>query len=184
MPFYVYQCERDPVSGSVGYSRRKKIPLAGKKGPFYLHNQERFEDVKEDERMRRALEWSMKEAEMLRLLECDSEECAIVIDLKPKVDNNVSLYQLRDVWGYSYKAWTPILLHLETLFVDREANNPAQFKKRFSDEQCEREHIYEFLYLNGGYGSSSWSWGRIGSVNGALLLPDALKYFLSILNAR
>jgi hypothetical protein len=36
----------------------------------------------------------------------------------------------------------------------------------------------KLLYLQGGIKEGSWVWGRIGSVNGCLLWPDAFNFFV------
>ena len=73
----------------------------------------------------------------------------VIIDLKPKQNKeNISLYELMDVWGYSDSGWSPILLHLHGLLVDEDPNGIDRSK--FSIEDYDREGpIYEFMYLNG-----------------------------------
>lgn len=100
----------------------------------------------------------------------------IVIDLKPNVAQNVSLYRLLDVWGFSHAEWTPLALRLEVLFVDLTDEDPKLFKSSFSDEGADRSLVGEFLYVQGGTSVGTWNWGRVGSVNGALLWPDAFDY--------
>lgn len=53
------------------------------------------------------------------LAEMDRPASTLVIDLKPNNKKpNLSLYEVRDVWGYSSSGWTPILMRLDGLFVD------------------------------------------------------------------
>jgi hypothetical protein len=40
-----------------------------------------------------------------------------------------------------------------------------------------RDFTYEFLYVNGGAKGGTWTWGLVGRVNGALLWPDALRFY-------
>jgi hypothetical protein len=109
-------------------------------------------------------------------------EHRILIDLKPSDKTNVSLYRLRDGWGYSNEGWTPLALRLESLLVDDPRDNPTIFKQEFLGPSETRDFIYEFLYLNGGTSGGKWTWGMVGRVNGALLWPDALRYFISSIN--
>lgn len=47
--------------------------------------------------------------------------------------------------------------------------------KQFSPNSKNREDIFEFLYLQGN--ERGWNWGRVGSVNAALLYKSAREYF-------
>jgi hypothetical protein len=105
-----------------------------------------------------------------------AEQQEIVIDLKPTVGCNVSLYRLLDVWGFSCEEWTPLALRLECLFVDVDQADPRKFKESFTVIEAKRECVGEFLYLQGGVHSGSWNWGMIGRVNGTLLWPKAFSY--------
>jgi len=100
----------------------------------------------------------------------------IVIDLKPGVQRNVSLYRLCDVWGYSYNDRTPLALRLECIFADYDNPNPALFKSGFTCPPEAPSVVDEFLYVHGGVAGGMWNWGQAGRVNGALLRPDAIRY--------
>ena len=185
MPFYLYQKERINTESSR-YIRKEEISLAGKnviynsliKTGQLIENQDQGD-----------LKWHLSESDLLSTAidEYLSESAlpndyAIVIDLKPKDKKRVSLYELKDIWGYSYSPdYTPIALRLETLAVDLDHPNPDALKQRFETNDRLREPVHEFLYLRGGSGagndSGTWNWGQVGSVNGALLWPDALKFF-------
>jgi hypothetical protein len=74
-----------------------------------------------------------------------------------------------------------ICLRLDPLFVDREEEDSVAFKQEF--EMPDKDlggPVHEFLYLNHPEGTSQkrWSWGPVGQVNGALLWPEALAYFM------
>jgi hypothetical protein len=101
-----------------------------------------------------------------------------VIDLKPRQKGNLSLYWLRNLWGFTYDWWTPLALHLETIFVDREVQEPEKEKESLSDAQASRQQVGEFLYLQGGFRGGTWNWGMVGRVNGALLWADAFEYLI------
>ena len=92
--------------------------------------------------------WHASAADIVASLGGQSGQ-TIVIDLKPTVAQNVSLYLLRDVWGYSAKDWTPLALRLECLFVDRAHSNPMKFKAAFDDAGADGTLIGEFLIVVG-----------------------------------
>ena len=183
MPFYLYQKERINAESS-SYIRQEGIRLAGKNVIYnsLIKTGQLIESQDQGD-----FEWHLSDYDLLStaidqyLSESASpNDYAIVIDLKSGGKERVSLYELKDIWGYSYSLdYTPIALRLEPLVVDFDHPNPDDLKQRFYAFDSLREHVYEFLYLQGGAGkdSGTWNWGQVGSVNGALLWPDALKFF-------
>lgn len=159
MPFYVYECLRGAQS-RLEYTQTRDVRLGVKTGVFYPHVERCVGESRDNAEHCQHFEWEMCEKDLLGKLGFSTGSYAVVIDMKPTVRNNVSLYQLRQVWGFSYPEWTPILVRLETLFVDRETEDPAAFKMHFHDRECERTPVHEFLYLQGGWKSGSWAWGR------------------------
>jgi hypothetical protein len=103
-----------------------------------------------------------------------------VVDLKPRVAGNVSVFRLLDVWGYSEDQWTPLALRLQAIFSDRDEPNPL-FKNSFVDPGTDHTLVREFLYVQGGVSSGTWNWGMVGRVNGALLWPDAFDFLVTAL---
>lgn len=170
MAFLLYSLRNE---GVTTYQLVRKISLGGKSGPV-----SRFVCSPATAKPR----WKICESQLLRLVD-GGEKNAVVVDLKPEVRRNVSLYRIRDIWGYSADGWTPILLKLTRLFSDRDTENPQEFKQSFDEREARIETVYEFLYLQGECSDDSWSWGRVGNVNGTLLFPEALDYFLGVLNA-
>ena len=174
VPFIVYRKEENFLI------KEKEIALAGKNGPIFSiimkrANAERWQEkYKEDY----GIGWEITENDLLKELNFNFENFSLVIDLKPTVKNNVSLYYLRRIWGYSYFGWTPIALQLETIYVDKEIKNSEEFKKKVIIPTHKGDIVHEFLYLQGGIKEGSWVWGRIGSVNGCLLWPDAFNFFV------
>jgi len=125
--------------------------------------------------------WHLNVQEALALTD-EYPNSTLVIDLKPKQNKtNLSLYELLDVWGYSYSGWTPILLHLEGLFVDADPNsvNRNDFVK--AENEIEGP-IYEVLYLDGSVENGkivgTWNAPPASPTNAALLWPDTLDYFV------
>ena len=112
----------------------------------------------------------------------------LIIDLKPKQNkNNLSLYELMDVWGYSDKGWSPILLRLSGLFVDADPKRVDREKFVISDKEREGP-IYEFMYLTGsvkdGKLDGLWNAPPASPTNAALLWPEALAYFFMSIRKR
>jgi hypothetical protein len=48
--------------------------------------------------------------------------------------------------------------------------------KKTRTSSAERDVVGEFLYVQGGTTGGTWNWGPVGSVNGALVWPDAFAY--------
>lgn len=170
MPFIVYERKN-------GYLERvKKVSLAGY-GPIHSLAESRFlnASVKNNNE---GIGWEIAEEDLIEELGFDAEKFRLVIDLKPNVKQNVSLYYLRRILGYSYDTWTPVALQLETIFVDKEVENPAEFKQKFREPSEDGDIVHEFLYLQGGREEGNWVWGRVGNVNGCLLWPSALRFFV------
>jgi hypothetical protein len=119
MPFLLYVLE-----GATYVRVRGGIPLAGLNGPFCAAAR----------RVPNGPEWELPETELLRFYGVDPNHYAVIIDLKPKVQNRVALYRLRHVWGFSAHGWTPLALELEGLYVDEippHEVSPMAFKQRF-----------------------------------------------------
>jgi len=171
MPFWTYAV-RSGVSGSAPtYIRDHKVPLSGKNGPFYKYVSQLITGDEEE------LYWDMTESQILSELGVEhTENAAIVVDLKPNVKDNVSLFRIRRVWGISHPEWSPIAVQLETLFIDWATTEADKMKMDFKEPE-NRNLVHEFLYLRGGTSSGGWSWGQVGSVNAALLWPDDFNHF-------
>ncbi|MFZ1977623.1 MAG: hypothetical protein WAV76_06665 [Bacteroidota bacterium] len=175
MGLYIYQVK--PTSeGNTKFLNPERVSLAGKNGPIRS-----FVYSKIDKETIEPFTWHMSKGDMLLKLgvsENDLSSRAIVIDLKPK-EEKAELYLLQNVWGYTANDWTPIALHLEELSIGvKRVRNaaPSIFTSIGSDDTP----IVEFLYLQGGLKKDNWRWGPVGSVNGALLWPSTLQYFLSV----
>lgn len=171
MPFIVYRKEGNQLE------KVKEVSLAGRNGPIYSLAKSKCSNIHVNEEEEEGIGWEITEKEIIKELGFDAGLHRLVIDLKPSVKNNVSLYYLRKIFGYSYYGWTPIALQLETIFVDKYVENPEEFKQKFQPPE-EGDIVHEFLYLRGGYKEGNWVWGRAGSVNGCLLWPDALRFFI------
>ena len=166
MPFLLYQHWPNDA-GSRTFRRVKQVSIGGR-GPIAAHVADECGDEP-------GCRWHMSETQLLSRLTVTPDH-AVLIDLKPTTQGNVSLYRLTDVWGFSYRQWTPICLRLESLFIDEHIENVEAFKEEFQLRSDGGVIAYEFLYLNGGVSEGNWNWGMTGAVNSALLFRDAWEY--------
>ena len=172
MPFFLYRLE-----GREYVRLRSNIPLAGLNGPFCGAARCAPKNP----------EWELSETELVKFYEVDPAHHAVIIDLKPRVKKEVSLYRLKNVWGYSSHGWTPLALELEALYVDRvlpKGFTAKTFKKRFPARKGKGDQVYEFLYVGGDGHGGKWSFGRVGSVNAPLLWADVFNSFLKRINSK
>ncbi|MBI3578197.1 MAG: hypothetical protein HY089_02145 [Ignavibacteriales bacterium] len=113
----------------------------------------------------------------------------LVIDLKPyQHKDNLSLYEVLNIWGYSSNGWTPILLHLAGLFVDVDPNSVDRNNFQIAESDIDSP-IYEVLYIKDGTVKDgkivgTWNPPPPSSTNGALLWPETLKYFVRCIKER
>jgi|SRR5579864_7866124 len=135
--------------------------------------------------------WHARERDLLLGMGVKAgENHGVIIDLKPDAVENVSLYEIDDIWGISNENWTPLALRLKPLFVDHKEIQPDRFKKRFRMPSTETildngGAIHEFLYVSHREGvEGRWRWGRNGVVNATLLWPEAFEYFVSSIQER
>lgn len=173
MPFLLYKRSDNDMR------RVKKVSLGGKHGPFARHVQRLLDDGAEA-----PIEWHMDSRAILHQLGVDTPgDHALIVNLKPKAEGNVSLYRITDAWGHTKAKWTPLGLRMEMLFVDREEPDPDRFQERFQVPPGDGDLVHEFLYLTGGAKKDRWMWGRTGTVNAALLWPDTFRYFVEAMTA-
>jgi len=177
MPLLLYE-RADAPEGGTKYTQLKDISLAGTTtGLIYPF-------VRAYAPAAPPFAWHATVRDLLDEAGIPSKRRTVVADLRPLLEGNLALYELTDVLGYSYAEWTPIALRMETLVVDHTVPDPPRFKLRFRHRGGRGTPVHQFLYLQGGLSGGSWKWGPVGSVNGALLWPDALAFFLERLAAR
>ena len=174
-------------AGRSSYRFAEKIHLFGCNNGFIPWLLERRISPSQGE----PFKWHIPIGESLNGVTKNNTDCngsALIIDLKPKQNkNNLSLYELEDVWGYSNDGWSPILLRLCGLFVD--ADPKGVDREKFAISDTEREGpIYEFMYLTGsvkdGKLDGSWNAPPASPTNAALLWPEALTYFFESIRRR
>jgi hypothetical protein len=114
-----------------------------------------------------------------------------LINLKPNNPdkrNSLSLYELRDVWGFSASGWTPAMLRLRGLCIDGEPeiSDPRDFSLR-DQVRAVNEAIYSFVYFQGtiqeGTLVGPWTPPRASSTNSVLLWPYVLSYFVDAIRS-
>ncbi|HEX4589124.1 MAG TPA: hypothetical protein VH120_04300 [Gemmataceae bacterium] len=174
MPFMLYDVSGEP--GKEQYAFVREVSLAGRSHPLALHSRGANPQGHEP------FGWHAAEGDLIRRLDGATPDQAIIIDLKPRVAGNVSLFRLLDVWGFSYSNWTPLALRLRTLFADHGAPNPHTFKDRFVDPGTDHRLVGELLYVQGGVSKGKWTWGQVGRVNGALLWREAFEFLVPALS--
>jgi len=173
MPFMLYDVSQEEGYREYTYVRRVKV--GGSRGPLAVIQRKR------NTSRQSPFSWHAAAADIVAEIPGANQTQEIIIDLKPNVSKNVSLFRLLDVWGFSYNEWTPLALMLETIFAARKEEDVEGFKRRFDDRQADRSRVGEFLYLRGGVSGGNWNWGRAGMVNGALLWKNAFTYLASSL---
>jgi hypothetical protein len=124
--------------------------------------------------------WHFKVADALHALEPDAD--AFVIDLKPNEEGNASRYEVVEIAGYSHNGWTPAMLKMRALLVDK--NSIEYPREAFVLSRCdELDEVMTFLYFNGNVenGALIGKWLPAGKsfTNSVLLWRDVLDYFIS-----
>lgn len=191
MAFMVYEKKGEQEGLELLELAYGKVAFGGNKNGIlynYLESRE-FDGAKQRSEYGHA--WSATAEALLEANFEDAQNLRLVIDLKPDVEGNISLYMVKTVWGVTYPQWTPIMLELTPLFVDESVPEDirAECKRKilFDPDPEAHEPVFDFFYLQGGYAEGSWNPGRLGGYNGALLWPDAASYFTAqiqqILNA-
>ncbi len=132
--------------------------------------------------------WHLDSSEITRQLEEDANTHGgntLIIDLKPRNPKKLSLYEIRDIWGYSANGWTPLMLHLRGLLVDVDPSKRKVDRSHFSVPDSKIRHpIFSFLHVREGTVREGriqgvWVPPRASPTNSALLWPDAFRYFAS-----
>ncbi|MDY6960262.1 MAG: hypothetical protein SVK08_14015 [Halobacteriota archaeon] len=121
--------------------------------------------------------WRINVEEVMRQIGRENE--ALAINLKPKnKEGNLSLYEVKNVWGFSSCNWTPIMLHLTGLFVDKD---PASVDEDLFFKVEEPMPIFSLMYVHGtvrqGEIEGRWTSTGPSTRNGVLLWPEAFHYF-------
>ena len=132
--------------------------------------------------------WEASAKDVIKTAGYDPREFRLIIDLKPSVQNNVSLFEIRYIWGVTYPNWTPLMLKLRTLFIDVSVDKASakECKKQIlidADEEKDAP-IFDFIYLQGGYETGSWNPARLGFHSGLLMWPETAEFFSNTMKAQ
>jgi hypothetical protein len=166
MAFLLYQ--KTMLNGAYQYKLIKNVILAGRKnGLIYSACEKHMKD--------RNVGWTITDKDMLKAAEYNPANHALVIDIAPFRPRKINLFEIKSISGYSYSDWTPLMLTFEELFADKPGS--VRIKRQFSDAECRRLIVREFLYLAGGFAKGSWNWSGNSRTTAALLWPEAWRYF-------
>jgi len=171
MPSYLYKINKNT------YFKIDEISLAGWRIIYNIFKRKNlYSELKED---RNGIGWEISKSELKEQLLLDGYEedhYEIVYDVEPtKIRTNLKQLEKLYLYTHNYhenKAhWTVIMLILkDILFEDSRILNKEKF-----DPNPNGKEIVEFLYLQGDDGS--WSYGKVGQMNAAMIEPDARDYF-------
>ena len=106
---------------------------------------------------------------------------ALIISLKPYNKNNLSIYELVNVWGVSSNGWTAMMYHIRGLFVDADPKKIDSKDFPRSPREVD-DPIFTMAYVMDGTVKNGeiigkWSPTRPGSSNSVLLWPTTFEYF-------
>jgi hypothetical protein len=178
MPFYIY--ERDENESQYVYSRKYYFDALPRK--IIQPKLDQINKSTDADKCR----WKLSSYDISKLLfQTNSDlqidkKYVIVVDLKPKSNTDVSLFQIENIYGYSYEDWTPLCLELRIVYDDNvDVQNLEEQKESLVVKKLDfQKRVYEFLYILKGWKSGKLNWGMTGSVNAPLLWPDAMGYFI------
>jgi hypothetical protein len=175
MQFFIYRIEPS------GHHRLlKPVELAGSDGPLaqYVRTSPAATLPKDQE----GTGWHLTESRLLGLLVIPPTiEHAVLCGMRPPTKSFVEMYRLLDLWGFSYRNWTPVTFRLRQLTDENSrVPDPTALTRGFKI-QSQAEPVVAFLQLNGGLVEGTWSWGATRSSNRIVLPPEALEFFLSSL---
>ena len=128
MPFYVYKTyiENDQKK----YCDKEGVSLAGRNSgiiPKFF-----FSLCKNIGASLEPISWHASSRDLIEIMDLNPENHSIVIDLKPDDKNNISLYELEDIWGFTDDGWTPLLLKLKALLIEVNSLDTGFNKDAFS----------------------------------------------------
>jgi len=137
--------------------------------------------------------WDIDVSDLIELFKPDLHGGnALFINANPNSLNNndpekkklFTLFKIEHIYGYSAYQWTPIMLKLKEIFVEKDVTEDPSFVEKFALSEAgysKAEFVYTFLYLNGwiekGEFKGPWSFPRNSPTNSTLLWRYAWEYF-------
>jgi hypothetical protein len=117
--------------------------------------------------------WTVTDAEMLATSELKPETSAIVIDMTPDRET-VALFQLWAVSGCTAETWTPMMLHLRSLYWDEPPDKPIEeFKMTFERDPTQGMYVRSIMYVK-----DDWNRGGGGPSSGTLITSEVWEYLM------
>lgn len=159
--------KRNIVNGKVSLQFEKECSLGGCNNGIIAQELEQIL-MPEDNSPRG---WAIPIAE-----KWNRQEYSFIIDIKPNGEE-VFLCELDKVYGFSYDAWSPIMLRLKLLHSDIHIEDMDK-KNFFYPENP--SIIYTMLYLNGSIadGKLTGTWSPpFGKITAVLFWPEAMSFF-------
>jgi len=171
--YYIYNVEK---KGDIySYNFMNKINLFGSLNGIIVKILKKITPPNQNE----VYKWRINMEKDLPKIDLPNK--AIIIDLKPNTENNVSLYEIKNIFGYSSFGWTPMMFHLKALMVDKKGDWKQKEKFDIKDANLENvftfNHVYDGSVRNGQI-IGIWVPPRPSSTNSALLWEDTLNYFI------
>jgi hypothetical protein len=173
--YYLY--DKMPLDGGFQFKLREKTQLFGCNNGWIPY----FAKRNLTESSREPFLWRSNVRSIFA--EDGDPSATLLVDLKPNsASPSLSLYELIEVWGYSNRGWTPIMLRLRGLFVDQDPNQSERRDFTRTGEQIQ-DPIFSLMYLQGSVEGKRlrgrWTAPGRSSTNSVLLWPETLKYFMS-----
>lgn len=153
--------------------RLSAISLAGRKSGIII----KYLTTQLSPQITEPWSWHITVEDLLNVLSLKGN--TLVIDLKPN-NNYISLYKIKNIWGYSSNGWTPLLFELEGILVENDAikydRNDFSIKAYDDDKP-----IFTVLYVSGtiinGEVIGKWIFPKPSATNSVLLWPEVLEFF-------
>lgn len=130
-------------------------------------------------------EWHIGADEIRRSLLADNDKpCGntLIIEIKPNHKNVLMLCEVIDIWGYSSRGWTPMMLHLRRLVdMNRQEADAGEFSIPEDDGNM-LQPIFTITYtpdgtITGEGVMGKWPPPAPSATNSALLWPEVFRYF-------
>jgi hypothetical protein len=175
--FYLYETTSN--QSKTEFNRRYIVKLFGSLNGLIVRSLRIITPKNQNEEYK----WHINLDEVLPKIELVNS--SIVIDLKPNTKNNLSLYKIENIYGYSSCGWTPMMFHLKAIFVDDEGSEKDKDNFRLDLSKAENiftfHHVYDGSVKNGKI-IGKWVPPRPSSTNSALMWENTIDYFIECRN--
>jgi len=176
--YYLYQ--EDVEDNKIVFKRLERISLAGHINGLIA----RYLKKTINNSITEPYPWHIESDKLFNTLDLPGN--ALVIDVKPNSKDKISLFKVKNIWGYSRSGWTPIMLELKTIVHDKNLDGYNRENVEPEKESYEKgDSVFTFLYLRGTIqngklvGEGKWCFPGPSPTNSVLLWPRARDYFIS-----